>query len=105
MVKSQVNYCPLVWMFCQVRSGNLINKVQERALRITCNDQLTNFKYLLSKHNEVIIHQRNFQVLMTEIYKMRNETAPPVMSSLIEIRENIHTQDIFKSSLIKSGEQ
>ena len=91
-------------MFCQVRSGNLINKVQERALRITCNDQLTNFKYLLSNHNEVIIHQRNFRVLMAEIYKIINEIAPPIMSSLVEIRENIHTQDIFKSSLIKSGE-
>ena len=52
MVKSQLNYCPLVWMFCPRRSNNLINEVQERALRITYNDQLIDFKSLLSNHNE-----------------------------------------------------
>ena len=38
MVKSQLNYCPLVWMFCPRRSNNLIIKSIKRALRITCND-------------------------------------------------------------------
>ena len=47
MVKSQLNYCPLVWMFCPRRSSNLVNKVQEGALRITYNGQLTDFKSLL----------------------------------------------------------
>ena len=47
MVKSQLNYCPLVWMFCTRRSSNLVNKVQEGALRITYNGQLTDFKSLL----------------------------------------------------------
>ena len=70
MVKSQLNYCPLVWMFCPRRSSKLINKVQERALLITYNDQLTDFKSLLSHHNEITIHQRNLQVLMTEMCKI-----------------------------------
>ena len=56
MVKSQLNYCPLVWTFCPRRSSNLINKFQERALRITYNDQLTDFKSLVSNHNEITIH-------------------------------------------------
>ena len=105
MVKSQLNYCPLVWMFCPRRSSNLINKLQERALRITYNDQLTDFKSLLSNHNEITIHQRNLQVLMTEIYKIINHIALPIMSSLFEIRVKFITQDIFKSSLMKAGEQ
>ena len=70
MVKSQLNYCPLVWMFCPRRLSKLINKVQEGALRITYNDQLTDFKSLLSHHNEISIHQRNLQVLMTEMCKI-----------------------------------
>ena len=32
MIKSQLNYCPLVWVFFPRSSSNLINKVQERAL-------------------------------------------------------------------------
>ena len=46
MVKPQLNYSPLVWMFCPRRSRNLINKVQEGALRITYNDQFPDFKSL-----------------------------------------------------------
>ena len=34
--------------------------------------------------------RRNLQVLMTEIYKIINHIAPPIMSSLFEIRENTH---------------
>ena len=60
MVKFLLKYCPLVWMFWPRSSSNLTNKVQEKALRITYNDQLTNFKSLLSNHNEITIHQRNF---------------------------------------------
>ena len=60
---------PLRWMFCPIRSSNLTNKVQEKALRIRYNDQLTNLKSLLSNHNEITIHQRNLHVLMTEIQK------------------------------------
>ena len=35
MIKSQFNYCPLVWMFCSKQSNNLINKIHERSLRIS----------------------------------------------------------------------
>ena len=32
MVKSQLNNCPLVWMFCPRRSSNLIKKTQKERL-------------------------------------------------------------------------
>ena len=97
MVKSQLNYCPPVWMFCPRRSNNLINIVQERALRIAYNDQQTDFKSLLSNHNEITIHQRNLQVLMIEIYK--------IINLYLKYVKTLITRDIFKSSLMKAGEQ
>ena len=81
MVKSQLNYCLLVRMFCLRRSNNLINKVQERVLRITYNDELTDSKSLLSNYNEITTHQRILKVLMTEIYKIISNIAPPITSS------------------------
>ena len=83
-------------MFYPRRSSNLINKVQKRALRITYNDQLTDLKSLLSNHNEITIHQRNLQVLMTEIYKIINHIALPIISYLFEIRENTHNTRYFQ---------
>ena len=96
MVKSQFNYCPLVWMLCPRRSNSLINKVQERALRIIYNDQFTDFKSLLLNHNEITIHQRNLQGFLTEIYKIIYQIAPPIMLSLLEIRENTHNTRHFQ---------
>ena len=77
-------------MFSPRRSNNLINKVQERPFHITYNDQLTKVESLLLNHNEITMHQRNLQVLMTEIYKIVNHIAPPIIPSLFEIRENAH---------------
>ena len=96
MVKSQLNYCPLIWMFFPRRWSNLTNRVQERALRITCKDQLTDFKSLLLNHNESTTHQRYLQVLMTEIYKIINHIAPSRMSSLFETPENTHNTRHFQ---------
>ena len=39
MIKSQFNYCPLVWMFCTRRSNNLINRLPERDLMLTCRNK------------------------------------------------------------------
>ena len=95
MVKSQLNYCHLVYIFCPTRSNKFINKAQERALRITCNDQLNDFKSLLLNPNEITIYQRNPQVLMNEIYKAANHISPPIMSFSLEMRENTHNTRHF----------
>ena len=71
-VISQFNYCPIIWMYCQRKSNNLINRIHERALRIAYNDYESNFGQLLEKDNSVTIHHRNIQTLATEIYKTLN---------------------------------
>ena len=88
MIKSQFNYFPRVWMFCSKESNNLLNKIHERFLRITYKNQKTSYHNLLETHNELTIHQRNLQVLMTEIYKIVNGVAPRIMNSLFEFRSN-----------------
>ena len=71
-------------------------KGKQYTLRITYNDQLTDFKSLLSNHNEITIQQGNLQVLMTEIYKIINHIVPPIMSSLFEICVNTHNTRYFQ---------
>ena len=88
MIKSQFNYCPLVWMFCSTKPKNMINKVQKRPLRLTYKDNENNFQTLLNENKETSIHQRNRQFLMTEIYKIKNNCPPPIMHHLFQFREN-----------------
>ena len=80
MIKSQFNYCPLVWMFCSRQSNNLINEVHERSLRLTYRNETKDFQQILREQNEITIHQRNLQVLMTEVYKIMNCIASPIMN-------------------------
>ena len=57
--EGQLSYCPLIWTFCSRRSNHLINKLQERALRIACNDSNSSCSELLEMANENTIHIRN----------------------------------------------
>ena len=79
-------------MFCSRQSNNLINKVHERGLRLTYRDETKDFQETLREQNEITIHQRNLQVSMTEVYKIVNGIAPPIMNSLFQFRCN--TSDI-----------
>ena len=63
---------------------------------ITYKDQLTDFKSLLLNQNERPIHQRNLQVLKTEINKIMNQITPPIMPSLFETRENTQNTRYFQ---------
>ena len=68
-------------MLWQRQSNQLINKIHERTLRLIYQDN-SNFKVSLENQKEFSIHQRNMQVLMTEIYEILNDIAPPIMKSL-----------------------
>ena len=69
IIKSQFNYCPLVWIFCSRQSNNLINKTHEPSLRISNKDQKTS-------------HLRNLQVIITGICKIVNGVTPLIMNPL-----------------------
>ena len=75
-ILSQFNYCPLVWMFCYLTLDNKVNRINERALRITYRDMRSDFDTMLLRDNAVKIHARNLQLLMTEIYKTKWELNP-----------------------------
>ena len=57
-------------------TNNSINKIQEKTLRLVYKDNL------LKKDKSVSIHQRNLQILATEIYKARNDLRPEIMKDI-----------------------
>ena len=60
-------------MFHSRALNNKINSIQERALRIAYNDNQSTFEELLSKDNSVSIHHRNLQVLVMEMFQIKNQ--------------------------------
>ena len=85
--KGHLSYCPLIWSFSFKRSNNLINKLQERALRVVYNGYDSIFNVLLEIANENTIHIKNIHVLMTEIYKFLNGLFPPIMSEILKKKD------------------
>ena len=57
-------------MFHSRQINHKINKDHERALRILSKDHFSSFEELLSKDKSVTVHQRDLQILATEMCKM-----------------------------------
>ena len=89
-ITSQFGYCPLVWMFHTRRSNNRINRLHERALRITYEDFGSTFQELLVKYNSVSIHHRNLQVFATLLYKIINNLSPLIVKETFPIKGTSH---------------
>ena len=81
-ILSQFSYCPVIWMFHDRNVNNKINKIHERTLRIAFKDTSSDFEELLIKAASVTIHERNLQLLTTEIYKTKYDLNPKFMGEI-----------------------
>ena len=95
-VKSQFNYCPLIWMFCSRTRNNQINSIQERALRITYNNYINSYSELLQMYKLKSVHQNNIHFLMIEVYRFLNGLSPPIMDDIFRLRENRYNLRNFR---------
>ena len=84
-ITSQFSYCPLIWMFHSRNLNNKINRIHERALRLVYQNNLS-FSELLDLDNSVTVHQKNLQVLVIEIYEVKNGIAPEIMNNIFELQ-------------------
>ena len=88
---------PLLWIFCSRISNNTINKLHERSIRIILNDYSSDFNMLLDNSNDICNHHRNIQALLTEVLKMQNGLAPPIMKSILNKRFNAYNIRNFQT--------
>ena len=78
-----------------------INKIHERVVRlIYLFDSELAFKELLDKSKTVNIHQKNLEVLATEIFKAKLNISPEILKELFsfKVRNPIDTETNKKNS-------
>ena len=73
-------------MFCSRQTNNMINKIHERALRIVLNDHIRDLETMLRNINDITIHHRNIQTLITDLFKIKYGFAPPAMDFMLNRR-------------------
>ena len=81
-IESQFGYSPLIWMFHSRGLNNEINRIHERALRITHNDKSSPNGELLTKDSSVTIHHTSIRALTIEIYKVMHGISPPLLNEV-----------------------
>ena len=94
---SQFSYCPLIWMCHSRKINTQINKLHERAL--SYNDKSSSLRELLERDSSVTIHERNIQVLLTEIFKVKGGAASEIMTELFKFKE--HSYDLKKNNCLE----
>ena len=85
--------------------NNRINIIHERALRVAYNDNTSTFHQLLLRDNSVTVHNRNLQVLVTEMFKFKMGLCPEIMNDIFQSRNcsyNIRNISEFKSNCVKT---
>ena len=97
---SEFGYCPLVWMFHSRKLKSRINKLHERALRMVYQDYVSSFTELLEKDKSTTIHNRNTQLLATELLKIKNGLPPAFMNEIF-IENAQHYYDLRKKTEFK----
>ena len=84
---------------------NEINRLHKQCLRIIYNDISLTFELLLSKDNSISIHDRNLQVLETEMFKVYTEQEPDTLQDVFSLNSepeyNLRNRTHFATRLIR----
>ena len=75
-----------MWIFHTKQLNNRVNSLQEKALRVTYQDRNSSFGELLNLSKSVSIHYRNIKYLLTEIYKVKMDLSPLIMSDIFSFK-------------------
>ena len=99
-IKSQFNYCPLIWMFCSRTSMNNLNNIHEKCLHLVKNDFESNFNKLLESSHELLIHKTCINYLIIEVFIYLHGLSPKLMTHILTLQNyayNIRNICLFGS--------
>ena len=86
-------------MCCDRSCNNRINHLNEKALRIVYNNNLSSFENLLPTDQSPSIHRRNIHLLWVELCKTRSNIINELFKQL-NILYNLHSQTEFTAGPI-----
>ena len=87
-LSSLLSYCPLIWIFHSRKMEFRINTIHKSALKLVYeHSRNLTFHKLLPKDKSVNVHQINFSLLATEIFKSKTGMSPELMNVIFLFAE------------------
>lgn len=90
-VRSNFNYCPLVWHFCSKQNTEKLEKLQHRSLKIVFEDYSSSYEFLLSKANMPTLHISRLRQLAIEVFKCLQNISPKYVQELIKVNSSYYS--------------
>ena len=85
-IRSNFNYCPLVWHFWSKASTMKMKKIQYRALRLVLNDFESSYETLLERVNMPTLHVSRIRLISTESFKILHKMTPVYLQDLLSYK-------------------
>ena len=103
-VNSNCNYCPIVWMFSNVKSLNNVESLQKRALRFLYENYVLSYEELLQKAGKETVEVNKLRCLCTEIYKSINNINPTYMNETVRSNYKLNL-DVLTINQVSFGDK
>ena len=87
-IRSQFQYCNIIWHFTSKRNQIKLEKLQKRALQIMLNDFQSSYSVLLQKASVPSLHVSRIKNIAVKTYKCVNGLNPPFLHDLFATCEN-----------------
>ena len=88
-VYSNFNYGSLIWHFCNKKSQNKIERIQERCLKVLSNDYTSNYEELLENSKSVPMKIKRLRTIIIEIFKTLNNQNANFMKEIFHHSPNL----------------
>ena len=75
---SNFEYCSIVYNSFSNGQDKKLEKLNERALRLVCNDYMSIYDNILSKTNKRMLYVTRKIKLAELVYKVQHKLAPPI---------------------------
>ena len=90
-VKSNFNYCPMVWHFCGKVNNDKIEKIQHRALKIIYKDYVSSYEDLMLKANTPTMLNKRLQGILCEVFKSIKGINSKCLNDLLEVKSTSYS--------------
>ena len=96
-IRSNFNYCPMVWHFCGKVNNNKIEKIQERALRLIYKDYDSSYVDLLSAADIPTMLTRRLRGFLLEVFKSTRNLNSECLNDMFMVK---HVNYSFRNKRI-----